>query len=118
MSELSTNKQHSLYLEARSSIQHAIPPAQEVWLPGNDIQDPTTWIVPSLRTLKHLHETLLQDYDCTSRLQTSPHRHQMRAAARRQTPGRHLHRRPLAPKTSVRAPLSFHSSTASMRHTS
>jgi hypothetical protein len=36
-------------------------PAQEVWLPGNDIQDPTTWIVPSLRTLKHLHETLLQD---------------------------------------------------------
>ncbi len=40
-------------------------PAQEVWLPGNDIQDPTTWSVPSLRTLKHLHETLLQDYDCT-----------------------------------------------------
>ena len=54
----------------------------------------------------------------SSRLQTSPHSHQMRAAARRQTPGRHLHRRPLAPKTSVRAPLSFHSSTASMRHTS
>ena len=40
-------------------------PAQEVWLPGNDIQDPTTWSVPSLRTLKHLHENLLQDYDCT-----------------------------------------------------
>ena len=30
-------------------------PAQEVWLPGNDIQDPTTWSVPSLRTLKHCH---------------------------------------------------------------
>ena len=42
-------------------------PAQEVWLPGNDIQDPTTWNVPSLRTLKHLHETLLQDYDCSTR---------------------------------------------------
>ena len=40
-------------------------PAQEVWLPGNNIQDPTTWSVPSLCTLKHLHETLLQDYDCT-----------------------------------------------------
>ena len=42
-------------------------PAQEVWLPGNDIQDPTTWSVPSLRTLKHLHENLLQAYDCTER---------------------------------------------------
>jgi len=40
-------------------------PAQQVWLPGNNIQDPTTWSVPSLRTLKHLHETLLQDYNCT-----------------------------------------------------
>jgi hypothetical protein len=28
----------------------------------------------SLRTLKHLHENLLQDYDCTE--QTSPHSHQ------------------------------------------
>jgi hypothetical protein len=27
-------------------------PAQEVWLQGNDIQDPTTWSVSSLRTLK------------------------------------------------------------------
>ena len=25
----------------------------------------TNWSVPSLRTLKHLHETLLQDYHCT-----------------------------------------------------
>jgi len=40
-------------------------PDQEVWLPGNDLQDPTTWIVPSIRTLKHLHENLLQSYDCT-----------------------------------------------------
>ena len=43
-------------------------PAQEVWLPGNDIQDPTTWSVPSLHTLKHLHETLLQDFNCTEQL--------------------------------------------------
>ena len=47
-------------------------PAQEVWLPGNDIQDPTTWSVPSLRTLKHLHETLLQDYDCTEQPVANP----------------------------------------------
>ena len=47
-------------------------PSQEVWLPGNDIQDPTTWIVPSLRTLKHLHETLLQDYYCTEQPVANP----------------------------------------------
>ena len=40
-------------------------PAQEVWLPGNDLQDPATWSVPPLCTLKHLHAALLQDYDCT-----------------------------------------------------
>jgi hypothetical protein len=40
-------------------------PAQEVWLPGNDLKDPTTWSVPPLCTLKHLHAALLQDYDCT-----------------------------------------------------
>ena len=40
-------------------------PAQEIWLPGNDLQDPATWIVPPLCTLKHLHAALLQDYDCT-----------------------------------------------------
>ena len=40
-------------------------PDQEVWLPGNDLQDPATWSVPPLCTLKHLHAALLQDYDCT-----------------------------------------------------
>ena len=54
----------------------------------------------------------------SSRSQTSPHSHQVRAAARRQTPGRHLHRRPRAPRTPVLAPSSFRSSTASMRHAS
>ena len=35
-------------------------PAQQVWLPGNDIQDPTTWDAPPLCTLKRLHGDLLQ----------------------------------------------------------
>ena len=39
-------------------------PAQEVWLPGNDL-DPATWSAPPLCTLKHLHAARLQDYDCT-----------------------------------------------------
>ena len=26
-------------------------PAQQVWLPGNDLQDPTTWDAPPLCTL-------------------------------------------------------------------
>ena len=33
-------------------------PAQQVWLPGNDIQDP--WDAPPLCTLKRLHGDLLQ----------------------------------------------------------
>ena len=36
-------------------------PAQEVWLQGNDFQDPATWRVPPLCTIKHLHAALLQD---------------------------------------------------------
>ena len=40
-------------------------PVQEVWLPGNDLQDPATWSAPPPCTLKHLHAALLQDYDCT-----------------------------------------------------
>jgi hypothetical protein len=39
-------------------------PAQQVWLPGNDLQDPATWDAPPLRQLKHVHEDLLQHYDC------------------------------------------------------
>jgi hypothetical protein len=40
-------------------------PDQEVWLPGNDLHDPATWIAPPPYTIKHLHAALLQDYDCT-----------------------------------------------------
>ena len=34
-------------------------PAQQVWLPGNDLQDPATWGAPPLCTLEHMHEDLL-----------------------------------------------------------
>jgi hypothetical protein len=34
-------------------------PAQEVWLPGNDLQDPATWSPLPLCTFKHLHSELL-----------------------------------------------------------
>jgi hypothetical protein len=40
-------------------------PSQQVWLPGNDIQDPSSWVAPPLCTLKRLHGDLLQQYDCT-----------------------------------------------------
>jgi hypothetical protein len=34
-------------------------PAQQVWLPGNDLQDPATWMPPPLCQLKQMHEDLL-----------------------------------------------------------
>jgi hypothetical protein len=40
-------------------------PAQEVWLPANNLHDPATWSPPPLYTIKHLHAALLQDYHCT-----------------------------------------------------
>jgi hypothetical protein len=43
-------------------------PAQQVWLPGNDLQDPSSWVAPPLCTLKRLHGDLLQQYDCTEQL--------------------------------------------------
>ena len=47
-------------------------PAQQVWLPGNDIQDPNTWDAPPLCTLKRLHGDLLQQYDCTEQPPPQP----------------------------------------------
>jgi hypothetical protein len=35
-------------------------PAQQVWLPGNDLQDPATWMPPPLCQLKQMHEDLIQ----------------------------------------------------------
>jgi hypothetical protein len=40
-------------------------PAQQVWLSGNELQDPTSWDAPPLCTLNQLHWDLLQQYDCT-----------------------------------------------------
>jgi hypothetical protein len=35
-------------------------PDQQVWLPGNDLEDPTTWDARFLCTLKRLHGDLLR----------------------------------------------------------
>ena len=40
-------------------------PAQQVWLPSNDLNDSSTWVAPPLCTLKRLHQRLVQDFDCT-----------------------------------------------------
>jgi hypothetical protein len=42
-------------------------------LPGNDLQDPATWNAPPLRQLKHVHEDLLQHYDCTDQPAAAQH---------------------------------------------
>jgi hypothetical protein len=42
-------------------------PVQQIWLSGNDIQDPTTWDDPPLCTIKRFHWELLQQYDCTEK---------------------------------------------------
>ncbi len=47
-------------------------PAQQVCLPGNNIQDPTTWDAPPLCTLKRLHGDLLQQYDYTEQASPQP----------------------------------------------
>ena len=40
-------------------------PAQQAWLPGNELNDPSTWVAPPLCTLKRLHQSLVQDFNCT-----------------------------------------------------
>ena len=40
-------------------------PAQQVWLPDNDLQGPTSWDARPLCTLMRLHEDLLRNFDCT-----------------------------------------------------
>ena len=36
-----------------------------MWLPGNELNDPSTWVAPPLCTLKRLHQSLVQDFNCT-----------------------------------------------------
>jgi hypothetical protein len=43
-------------------------PCQQVWLQGNDLQDPATWMPPPLCHLKQMHDDLLQHYDCTDQV--------------------------------------------------
>ena len=62
-------------------------PAQEVWLPGNDLQDPATWSVPPTCTQNFCRTKTAR----SSRLQTSPHSRQAPAAALRPTPAHHHH---------------------------
>ena len=93
-------------------------PAQEVWLPGNYIQDPTTWIVPSLRTLKHLPETLLQDYDCTEQpVANQPAQPSGAGCSGVANAGAPHPPPPARVQDTGVAPSSCRSSTVSMRHT-
>ena len=94
-------------------------PAQQVWLPCNNLQDPATWMPPPLCQLKQMHEDLLQHYDCTDQAaaaQPAPPSVQAAALLQMQAQTRSLS--PQAPKTTATANSSFRSSTASTRHSS
>ena len=90
-------------------------PAQQVWLPGNDIQDPTTWDAPPLCTLKHLLVDLVQK-TAPSKPHPNPRRRPLVAA---QPPTRaHIRSLPQAPRTTATASSSYRSSTAFIWHSS
>jgi len=54
-------------------------PVQQVWLPGNDIQDPTTWDDPPLCTLKRLHGTSCSSTTAPSKPHPNPRRRPLAA---------------------------------------
>ena len=93
-------------------------PAQQVWLPGNDLQDPSSWVAPPFCTLKHLHGPL-----AAIRLHQAVGSGTARAAVRTQVaallPTR-AHTRSLtqAPRTTATARSSYCNSTAFMWHSS
>jgi len=94
-------------------------PAQQVWLPDNDLQDPATWIAPPLCKLKQMHEDLLQHYACTDQsaaAQPAPSSVQSAALLPMRAQTRSLI--PQAPRTTATKNSSFRSSTASTRHSS
>jgi hypothetical protein len=94
-------------------------PAQQVWLPGNDLHDPATWMPPPLCQLKQMHEDLLQHYDCTDQAAAAqPAPPSVQAAALLQMQAQTHSLSPQAPKTTATANSSFRSSTASTRHSS
>jgi hypothetical protein len=91
-------------------------PAQQVWLPGNDLQDPSSWVAPPLCTLERLHGDLLQQYDCTEQsavVQPAPPSTQAAALV---TTRAQTHSLTQAPRTTATANSFFRSSTTSMRH--
>jgi hypothetical protein len=92
-------------------------PAQQVWLSGNDLQDPATWMPPPLCQLKQMHEGLLQHYDCTDQAAAAqPAPPSVQAAALLQMQAQPCILSPQAPKTTATANSSFRSSTASRRN--
>jgi hypothetical protein len=94
-------------------------PAQQVWLPGNDLQDPATWDAPPLCQLRRLHEDLLQHYDCTDQpAAAQPAPPSAQAAALLPTRAQTCSLSTQAPRTTATANSFFHSSTASTRHSS
>jgi hypothetical protein len=94
-------------------------PAQQVWLPGNDHQDPATWTAPPLCQLKRMHEDLLQHYDCTDQpaaAQQAPPSGAGGSAAATRAQTRSLSLR--APRTTATSNSSSRNSTSSTRHSS
>ena len=94
-------------------------PDQQVWLPDNDLQDPSTWDAPPSCTLKRMKEDILQNYDCSD-LQAAAQPPQLSGAApaallTKRTQPRILSTQ--APRTTATANY-FRSSTASTRHSS
>ena len=91
--------------------------AQQVWLAGNDLQDPATWMPPPLCQLKQMHEDHLQHYDCTDQpAAAQPRCRLVQTAALLQMQAQTRSLSPQAPKTTATANSSFRSSTASTRH--
>ena len=91
--------------------------AQQVWLAGNDLQDPATWMAPPLCQLKQMHEDHLQHYDCTDQpAAAQPRCRLVQTAALLQMQAQTCSLSPQAPKTTATANSSFRSSTASTRH--
>ena len=86
---------------------HLSSPGQQVW-PGNDLQDPAAWDAPTLSKLEHVHEDLLQHYDCTDQLaaaqQAPPSDAGGSAAARGRKPAASARRLPGPLQRQTRSP--------------
>jgi hypothetical protein len=91
--------------------------AQQVWLPGNDLQDSATWDAPTLCQLKRMHEDLLQHYNCTDQpAAAQPAPPSAQAAALLPTRAQTRSLSPHAFRTTATANSISRSSTTSTRH--